>query len=150
MSRGENYEIIAHKESRNGNVITSSDSQHISVVYCTNVRGYSLEPCFILKGTNQTSPFINYYKTAGFYEPLVLTSYKAFMNYDCFNEWVKYFIKNGKFNPSRYSTLIHDGHLFHTMHVEALPPIFSILEMLRALPRKRKRNGFEDQQEPRI
>lgn len=42
------------------------------------------------------------------------------MNYSCFQEWSKYFVQNAKFNPNQFSTLIYDGHITHTMHLDAL------------------------------
>lgn len=120
LCQGSNYKIIARKGSRKVNLITSADRQHITVVVATNARGFAVEPTFILKGTSQISTFFQHLKSAGFYNPLVLSGPKAYMDYECFNEWSKWFIKYAKFDPDSYSYLIYDGHVTHVMHLEAL------------------------------
>ena len=89
-------------------------------MFCTNALGFCIEPCFILKNSTQVSSFLDHCKLAGFHSPLVIGSEKAYMTYSCFDHWTKYFIQNGKFHNESYSVIIYDGHITHTMHLEAL------------------------------
>lgn len=112
--------IVARKGVRNVSLISPKISDHITVVFCCNARGYSLEPCFILRNASSASNFFNHCKLAGFQNPLVLNSKKAFIDFDCFESWAKYFAANAKFNAADSLTLIYDGHSTHTMNYEAL------------------------------
>ena len=80
------YKIIARRGSRNTNVISSADRTNISVVFCTNAKGFCLESCFILRGSAQTTAFKNHCIAAGFHDPLVIGAEKAYITYDCFDK----------------------------------------------------------------
>jgi len=120
LSDAGGYRVLARKGSRNVKVLAPSDRQHISVVFRTNALGFCLEPCFILKSSNQVSSFLDNCKIAGFFSPLVIGSDKAYMTYSCFDIWTKYFTQDAKFSSKNYSVLIYDGHNTHIMHLEAL------------------------------
>ena len=120
LSDGSGYKIIARKGSKRVNLFTPVDRSHITVAFSTNASGYCLQPCFILKGSSQASTFLEHYKLAGFDHPLVLGANKAYMDYTSFDEWSKDFVRNAKFIPDSYLVLIYDGHITHTMSLEAL------------------------------
>ena len=73
-----------------------------------NARGFTLEPTFILKGSAQTPTFLQHLRNAGFYNPLVLSGTKAYMDYECFDQWSKWFIQSINFDQNSYSYLTYD------------------------------------------
>ena len=125
LSDAGGYKIIARRGVKRVNLITPVDRSHITVAFSTNASGYCLEPCFILKGSSQVNSFLQNCKLAGFFQPLVLSANKAYMDYASFDEWTKDFVKNAKFLPENYSILIYDGHVTHTMSLEALKYLYT-------------------------
>jgi len=114
------FKVVARKGSRSIPLVSSNMSDHITVIYTCNSQGYSLEPCFILKKRTAVNSFLENCKKAGFHNPLVMFTEKAFINFETFNQWAKSFVENAKFNSHDALTLIYDGHTTHTMHYESL------------------------------
>lgn len=116
-----NLYIITKKGIKNAFSLVSDNSCHITVIFCCNARGVALEPCFIIKGGNdKRASFERKCREAGFQDPLVFATGSAFINFDCFNQYINYFVKEGKYNQSNYSALIMDGHACHTLNIPAL------------------------------
>lgn len=113
------YKIIARKGAKRVYVMAGSSRQHITVVFCCNARGYCLEPAFIVP-SRYANNFTIACRDAGFPNPLVLSSERAYMDFSCFGEWTDFYIKNTKHSAEESSMLVYNGHTTHTLNLEAL------------------------------
>lgn len=120
MDDMKNIHILARKGSKNVFVLSPNDSSHITVIYCTNARGYSLDPFFVIKGNKPSQSFIDNVQKAGFYNSQVVGTQKAFVDFDSFQKYAEYFVKQAKFHTNDYSVLIMDRLKAHTLNLEAL------------------------------
>jgi len=111
--------VISKKGIKNVHTITSSTSNHVSVIFCTNAVGFTLPPYFIVKGKPKED-FISSCKKAGFQSSPIYGTKNAFVNFAAFHDFSKFFIENAKFNEKTASVLILDGHNAHTLNLEAL------------------------------
>ena len=63
--------IVSRKGTKNAHSIVSSDTSHISVIFCCNTNGYCLPPYFIVKGKPKEE-FLENFRLAGFRSSLIL------------------------------------------------------------------------------
>lgn len=87
LSESANYCVIAKKGVRNVRLISSQSRDHITVIFCCNANGYSLEPCFLINNAKSVGKFFENCKKAGFYNPLVICTPKAYIDYSSFETW---------------------------------------------------------------
>ena len=113
-----NLLVMSKKGEKNAHTIVSSNTFHVSVIFCTNATGYTLPPYFIIKG-NQPD-FIENCKNVGFRRSPIFNTPKAFLNFKAFTDFTQFFLREGKFNQTSYSVLVLDGHKSHTLNLEAL------------------------------
>jgi len=107
--------VIARRGIKNAYTLTSSNSAHVSVIFCTNANGYVLPPYFIVK-TGAKEEFIEDARRAGFGDSPVFATKNAFVTFPAFSDFTEFFIRETKFNSNSYSVLLLDGHKAHTFN----------------------------------
>ena len=69
---------------------------------------------------NPSPKFIENCRKAGFYSSPVVGTEKAFVTYEAFVKYAKYFTEEAKFSQNDCSVLVMDGLNSHTLNLEAL------------------------------
>jgi len=119
LNDSKNLFIVSKKGIKNVHAIKSSNSNHVSVIFCTNALGFTLPPYFLVKGKPKEDFLLNC-KKSGFQSSVVFGTKNAFINFAAFNDFSKFFVEKAKFNDKTASVLILDGHNAHTLNLDAL------------------------------